>query len=114
MSSGITVRSTAIAAVGDGIQFGSTSYSAGRAKAAGPPYQGTDANNNPVNIPGVTPFALASLSWSGTWTTEQLNVASDGTTLVAADVTGMTWGQLLQGATNVVTIGQQVGGPNVP
>ena len=65
VASGITVRATAIAAAGDNIQFGGTSYSAGRAKAAGPPYQGTDANNNPVNIPGVTPFALAATSWSG-------------------------------------------------
>ena len=58
VASGITVRATAIAAAGDNIQFGGTSYSAGRAKTAGPPP--TDPNTgNPVGIPGITPFALS-------------------------------------------------------
>ena len=50
---GIEVRATAIAAAGPATGLGQTSYEVGRAKAAGPPYQGTDANNNPVNIPGI-------------------------------------------------------------
>ena len=114
VASGVTVRATAIAAAGTVTGLSQTPYEAGRAKAAGPPYQGTDANNNPVNIPGVTPFALAATSWGGAWTTQQLKIASDGTTLVAADVTGTTWGKVLQVATNIIAIGQQVGGPSVP
>ena len=61
VTTGITVRATAIAAAGDGITFSGTSgtYSAGRAKTAGPPYQGPDASGNAVNIPGTTPFSIA-------------------------------------------------------
>jgi hypothetical protein len=105
---GVAVRATAIAAAQDGISLedGKTHYSAGRAKAAGPPHQYA------TNIPGVAPFALVSWLWGQDWTTQQLTIAADGTTLVAGD--GRPWGKVLQPATNVVGIGQQVGGPNVP
>ncbi len=67
VSSGVTVRSTAIAAVGDGIQFDNTSgtpatpYSAGRAKTVGRSYGG---NQSAINMPGVAPFALESSFWA--------------------------------------------------
>ena len=92
VASGITVRGTAVAAAGDNIQFGGTSYSAGRAKTAGSPP--TDPNTgNPVGIPGITPFAL---SWSGQ---TSFQVASDGS------IPG--GGQVIQPA--LVEIGQQIG-----
>ena len=64
VTSGITVRAAAIAAAGPATGLGQTSYEVGRAKAAGPPYQGTDANNNPVNIPGTTPFSITVGAWN--------------------------------------------------
>jgi hypothetical protein len=65
VSSGITVRSTAIAAVGDGIAFGGTSYSAGRTKTAGRSYAIPGSGSQPaVTIPGVAPFALESSFWA--------------------------------------------------
>ena len=82
VTSGITVRATAIAAAGDNIQLSTSSgtYSAGRAKTAGPPYQGTDANGNPINIPGTTPFCIAAGAWSSlTVGTAQAFQSSGGT-----------------------------------
>jgi Tfp pilus assembly protein PilV len=64
VTSGITVRAAAIAAAGPAAGLGQTPYEVGRAKAAGPPYQGTDANNNPVNIPGTTPFSITVGAWN--------------------------------------------------
>ena len=64
VASGITVRATAIAAATDGIQFGGSFYSAGRAKTAGQPYQYTDAaSGQQVSLPGVTPFAVTRAFW---------------------------------------------------
>ncbi len=95
---GLTVRATAIAAAGDNIQFGGASYSAGRAKTAGPPYQYIDPGNpaSAVNVPGVTPFAVASNVLTGG---QPLTVASNGS------ITG--GGQVIQLA--LIEIGQQVG-----
>ena len=92
------MRATAIAAAGDNIQFGGTSYSAGRAKAAGQPFQQIDQNNpaNTVNIPGITPFALSLNNWGSGQTSFQ--VASGGS------ITG--GGQIMQPA--LVEIGQQI------
>jgi hypothetical protein len=61
---GITVRAAAIAAVGSVTGLSQTPCEVGRAKAAGPPYQGIDANNNPVNIPGTTPFSITVGAWN--------------------------------------------------
>ena len=82
VTTGITVRATAIAAAGDGITFSGTSgtYSAGRAKSAGPPYQGPDASGNAVNIPGTTPFSITASAWSSmTVGTAQAFQSSGGT-----------------------------------
>jgi Flp pilus assembly protein TadG len=67
VTTGITVRATAIAAAGDGLQFGGTSgtYSAGRAKSAGRSYAiPASGNQAAVTIPGVAPFALESSFWA--------------------------------------------------
>jgi hypothetical protein len=103
VASGITVRATAIAAAGDNIQFGSTTYSAGRAKAAGPPYQGTDVNNNPVNIPGIAPFALSLDSWASVSGTSWTSTASttSASCFVAAPQGILQIGQSLPAATPV-------------
>ena len=96
---GLTIRATAIAAAGDNISFdgGKTSYSAGRAKAAGPPYHGVDANNNPVNIPGVTPFAVKADAWKNRLTV--IPVVQDNSTPLAAEAI----------VPAVVEIGQRIG-----
>ena len=78
VAAGITVRATAIAAAGDGITFNGTSYSAGRAKTAGPPFQQINQDNpaQTVNIPGITPFALSQANWQSGQTS--FAVALDG------------------------------------
>jgi hypothetical protein len=102
VASGITVRATAIAAAGDGIQFaGGTPYSAGRARSVGPPYQGTDANNNPIGVPGITPFAVTQQYWeSGTW---GQSPTANGVDLTTANG---TVGTIIEPA--VVVVGDQI------
>ncbi len=98
VTSGITVRATAIAAAGDGIQFGGTSYSAGRAKTAGRPFQQINQDNpaETVNIPGITPFALSQTNWQNGQTS--FTLALDGSITLG--------GQIIQPA--LVEIGQQI------
>jgi hypothetical protein len=104
---GVSVRATAIAAAEDTTQVDGIPYTAGRAKAAGPPYQGTDANNNPVNIPGITPFAVKAGSWPPA---TSLPIAAPDTT--AQTTTGPALS--ISNTSVVVMLGQRIGGPNVP
>ncbi len=106
VASGVTVRATAIAAAGDGIAFGGSSYSVGRAKTAGPPFQQINQDNpaDTVNVPGVAPFALSATALaSGT-----LNVQSDGSIIVNGGTAAI--GQTI--IPSLLEIGQQIGGPS--
>ncbi len=76
VASGIAVRAAGIAAAGDGIQFGSTSYSAGRAKTVGPPLNPYATSG--IRIPGITPFAVSLAFWQGAWTSNAINLYDTG------------------------------------
>ena len=83
VTTGITVRATAIAAAGDNIQFGGTSYSAGRAKTAGRSCViSASGGQAAVTIPGVAPFALESGFWASFCS------GSSSVTLMLVPVTG--------------------------
>jgi hypothetical protein len=97
VTSGVTVRATAIAAAGPVGGPSQNPSDAGRAKTAGPPHQYIDANNNPVSIPGVTPFALSQANWEGGQTSFSAGVGGS--------ITG--GGQVAQPA--LIEIGQQIG-----
>ena len=104
---GLTVRATAIAAAGDNIQFGSATYSAGRAKAAGQPYQYTDpTSGNQVSLPGVAPFAVKAGSWPSATPLQIAPIDAKGQV--------PTGPAELISATTIVMIGQRVGSSNIP
>ena len=116
---GVTIRATAIAAAGDGVQFDATSFNVGRAKAAGPPYQGPDPANpaSQINLPGVTPFAVTRDLWeNGPWQADgqsptqghaTLQVAANGTLLAVGSGSGVPpLGQVMLPV--LTEIGQQV------
>ena len=89
VASGVAVRATAIAAAGDSIQFGGTSYSAGRAKAAGRSCAILASGNQPaVTMPGIAPFALESGFWA-LWSSGSfsgtLTLLSEGTAQSSSD-----------------------------
>ena len=98
VASGIVVRAAGIAAAGDGIQFGGTSgtYSAGRAKTAGPPWNPYVTSSGSIQIPGITPFALTLAFWDGSWTSNDIDLDDPG-----GVITGIV-------PTQVIKIGQSI------
>lgn len=98
---GITVRAGAIAVADDGVQFDGVSYSVGRAKAAGPPYQGPDPNNpaNQIGVPGITPFALTRDFWEqGPWVQDSANSPQCHVTLTVTSTGGLVSVGAVEGA----------------
>jgi hypothetical protein len=99
-AAGVTVRATAIAAVGavDG-----TSHEVGRAKTAGPPYDNPDPLGR--DLPGVTPFAMAAEFWDkGVNEAAPLTLTVDGSGALLAGATEA--GQVI--AVALLAIGHEV------